>query len=266
MVLCVAASCRNGKPRCRPGGHHPSAGTCQPIIPTPQADQEEYRYYRAARSATEPLRLRPVVIHVASTVGHRQLFSGIPVVCAGVLFSDEDIQLARRLLDPGLSARYDSRIVVFHQIQASRLTPEWLLSRLYWQGASTVLTRRLLQNRNAVWRELPRRLLVVALFAPASLWPQASTTLLATTSGVGQCRGRVRPRRAGWGAAAAARRIARPASAVVPTNATREHFEWTASAAVALPMALATHLELPATAPDQPAAVAQIAARFLRPE
>ncbi len=26
------------------------------------------------------------------------------------------------------------------------MEPEWLLSRLYWQGASTVLTRRLLQQ------------------------------------------------------------------------------------------------------------------------
>ena len=40
--------------------------------------------------------------------------------------------------------RYDLRIVVRHQIQAARLTPAWLLSRLYWQGVSTVLTRRLL--------------------------------------------------------------------------------------------------------------------------
>ena len=61
--------------------------------------------------------------------------------------------------------RYDLRITVYHQIQARRMKPEWLLSRLYWQGASTVLTRRLLQQATAVWWELPRRLLSPA-FSP----------------------------------------------------------------------------------------------------
>ena len=41
----------------------------------------------------------------------------------GALLSDEDVQLAWRLQDTGLSARYDSRIVVYHQIQAARLNP-----------------------------------------------------------------------------------------------------------------------------------------------
>ena len=95
------------------------------------------------------------------------------------LLSDEEVQLAWMLQDAGYSVRYDSRIVVFHQIQARRLQPEWLLSRLYWQGASTVLTRRLLQRPESVWRELPRRLLVVCLLAPACLLPRHSTLLLA---------------------------------------------------------------------------------------
>lgn len=96
-----------------------------------------------------------------------------------VLLSDEDVQLAWRLQDSGLSTRYDSRIVVYHQIQAGRLNPEWLLSRLYWQGTSTVLTRRLLHNPGAVRRELPRRLLVALLFAPATCFPPTSTRWLA---------------------------------------------------------------------------------------
>lgn len=70
------------------------------------------------------------------------------------LLSDEDVQLAWRLQAAGYSARYDSRIVVRHQIQAARLTPVWLLSRLYWQGVSTVLTPRLLGSPGAVGREL----------------------------------------------------------------------------------------------------------------
>lgn len=95
------------------------------------------------------------------------------------LLSDEEVQLAWALQDAGQSVRYDSRIVVHHQIQQRRLRPEWLLDRLYWQGASTVLTRRLLNNPNAVWRELPRRLVVAALCAPFSLIPARSTLFLA---------------------------------------------------------------------------------------
>jgi glucosyl-dolichyl phosphate glucuronosyltransferase len=95
-----------------------------------------------------------------------------------VLLSDEEVQFAWALQDNGHLIRYDSSIVVHHQIQAQRLRPEWLLSRLYWQGASTVLTRRLLNRSGSVWRELPRRLLVAALFAPAALVPVHSTWLL----------------------------------------------------------------------------------------
>ena len=95
------------------------------------------------------------------------------------LLSDEEVQLAWILQDAGYSVRYNSRITVHHQIQARRLEPVWLLSRLYWQGASTVLTRRLLQQPQTVWRELPRRLLVACLLAPTSLIPRRSTFLIA---------------------------------------------------------------------------------------
>lgn len=95
------------------------------------------------------------------------------------LLSDEEVELAWRLQAAGYSARYDSRIVVQHQIQAARLTPSWLLSRLYWQGVSTVLTRRRLGCPHAVWRELPRRLAVAALLWPTGLISRRSPALLA---------------------------------------------------------------------------------------
>jgi len=41
-----------------------------------------------------------------------------------------------------------------------------------------VLTRRLLGDPGAVWRELPRRLVVAALLAPAGLVPRHSTRLM----------------------------------------------------------------------------------------
>ena len=114
------------------------------------------------------------------------------------LLSDEEVQLAWRLQAAGYSARYDSHIVVRHQIQPARLTPSWLLSRLYWQGISTVLTRRLLNNPGAVWREMPRRLAVVTLTAPFGLLPLNSSCLLACrwrlAYAAGFVRGALRPR------------------------------------------------------------------------
>ena len=94
-----------------------------------------------------------------------------------ILLSDEEVQLAWRLQNEGQSARYDSRIVVYHHIQRLRLTPAWLLKRLYWQGVSTVISRRLLGHPGEVWRELPRRLLVALTCAPATLcWRRDSRT------------------------------------------------------------------------------------------
>lgn len=96
----------------------------------------------------------------------------------GLLLSDEDVQVGWRLQDRGYSAWYDGRILVHHQIQAVRMRPEWLIDRLYWQGASTVATRRILGDPGAVWRELPRRLAVELLTLPAALVPKGSSALL----------------------------------------------------------------------------------------
>ena len=97
-----------------------------------------------------------------------------------VLQSDEEVQLAWRLQDAGYSAIYDSRVVVRHSIQAARFNAEWLLARLYWQGASTVRTRRLLGQSALVRRDFPRRLLVEAITLPFTwIVPKHSTWLMA---------------------------------------------------------------------------------------
>jgi glucosyl-dolichyl phosphate glucuronosyltransferase len=162
------------------------------------------------RSAELPPGMEPyacnMVVHVPSLLNTGGFGRGIGRIGA-VLLSDEEVQLAWRLQDAGMSVRYDSRIVVFHQIQASRLNPAWLLSRLYWQGTSTVLTRRLLHNSAGVWRDLPRRLLVGALFAPFALWPTTSTRFLEVRWRRAYAAGFVRAA-LGWRAAKAARQIA----------------------------------------------------------
>jgi glucosyl-dolichyl phosphate glucuronosyltransferase len=163
------------------------------------------------RTAALPPGMEPygcnMVVHVRSLLASGGFGSGIGRI-GGVLLSDEEVQLAWRLQDSGMSARYDGRIVVFHQIQARRLNPAWLLSRLYWQGASTVLTRRLLHDGASVWRELPRRLVVAALLAPAALWPSASPHFLALRWRRAYAAGFVRAA-LGWRATDAARRMAR---------------------------------------------------------
>lgn len=133
------------------------------------------------RTISVPKGLEPyaanMVVHVLSLLAAGGF--GSAGRYGSALLSDEEVQLAWTLQDAGYSVRYDSRITVLHQIQARRLEPEWLLSRLYWQGASTVLTRRMLQQPEQVWRELPRRLLVACLLAPTGLLPRRWTFLLA---------------------------------------------------------------------------------------
>lgn len=123
----------------------------------------------------------------------------------GVLLSDEEVQLAWRLQDLGGSVRFDPSITVQHRIQAGRLVPDWLLRRLYWQGASTVVTRRLTRQADRVWRELPRRLLVLLLYAPAAVLPRGSTRLIALRWRFAYARGFVRAA-LGWHPAETARR------------------------------------------------------------
>ena len=164
------------------------------------------------RTAAVPPGLEPyaanMVVHVLSLLAAGG-FGATLGRYGSVLLSDEEVQLAWRLQDAGYSVRYDSRIMVHHQIQARRLDPAWLLSRLYWQGASTVLTRRLLHRPDTVWRELPRRLLVAALMAPAALIPRHSTVLLGARWRLAYAAGFIRAT-FGWHVTAAAIRQTAP--------------------------------------------------------
>ena len=173
------------------------------------------------RTMSVPKALEPyaanMVVHVLSLLAAGGFGGSIGRIGQSLL-SDEEVQLAWMLQDAGYSVRYDSRIVVHHQIQARRLEPEWLLSRLYWQGASTVLTRRLLQQPDRVWRELPRRLLVACLLAPACLIPRRSTLLLAARWRVAYAIGFVKAA-LGWRVTEAAMRHAATIQVVGPVTA-----------------------------------------------
>jgi glucosyl-dolichyl phosphate glucuronosyltransferase len=158
------------------------------------------------RTPAVPKGLEPyaanMVVHVLSLLAAGG-FGGAVGRYGNSLLSDEEVQLAWTLQDSGYSVRYDSSITVHHQIQARRLEPAWLLSRLYWQGASTVLTRRLLQQPETVWREFPRRLLVACLLAPASFIPRDSSWLLPARWRLAYARGFIKAA-LGWHATKAA--------------------------------------------------------------
>ena len=182
----------------------------------------EYEGRGAYRSAELPDGLEPyaanMVVHVPSLLEVGGFGSGAGRY-GNSLLSDEEVQLAWMLQDRGGRAIYDSRIVVHHQIQARRLCPEWLLSRLYWQGASTVLTRRLLNRRGSVWRELPRRIEVLLICAPAALIPRRATWLLGARWRLAYAGGFIRAA-CGWNAARTAAKRAHGEASGATSGAT----------------------------------------------
>ena len=164
------------------------------------------------RSPDVPVNLEPYAANMVVSVPALHAAGGFRATIGrygNVLLSDEEVQLAWILQDAGHSVRYDSRIVVEHQIQSSRFTPEWLLSRLYWQGASTVVTRRLTGRPASVWRELPRRCLVALLFAPFRLVSCRSVRWLEARWRLAYATGFLRAA-LGWQAWSAARTLASP--------------------------------------------------------
>jgi glucosyl-dolichyl phosphate glucuronosyltransferase len=179
------------------------------------------------RTADLPKGLEPyganMVVHVLSLLAIGGFGTGIGRF-GKALLSDEEVQVAWKLQDAGHSVRYESRIVVQHQIQASRLNPRWLLSRLYWQAASTVLTRRMLGMSDLVWHELPRRIVVAVLCAPFCLIPRDSSRCIGARWRFAYACGFIRAA-LGWEAGNAARKqgpalpLLRETSVVAPDSA-----------------------------------------------
>jgi glycosyltransferase involved in cell wall biosynthesis len=59
------------------------------------------------------------------------------------LLSNEELDLKRRLAEMGYRALYASDVRVEHHIPRERLSRRWFLRRLYWQGRSDALLRRI---------------------------------------------------------------------------------------------------------------------------
>jgi glycosyltransferase involved in cell wall biosynthesis len=92
------------------------------------------------------------------------------------LLSGEEAWVMRALRDAGWDVHYDPDVVVTHCIQASRLTPGWLLSRQYWSGASEAMVA--LRLGDGVGVKALRMALHAALRAPLAAWPGRSSALI----------------------------------------------------------------------------------------
>lgn len=95
------------------------------------------------------------------------------------LLSGEEVEVLERLRARGCRVFYDGRVTVRHSIQAERLKPGWLLSRLHWQGATDALRDR----RHGRARRAPGAAAKLLLQAPLLLWPQHSPSLLRARCG-----------------------------------------------------------------------------------
>jgi hypothetical protein len=95
------------------------------------------------------------------------------------LLSGEEVEVLDRLRARGLRVFYDGRVTVRHSIQRERLRPDWLLSRLHWQGATDALRDR----RHGTARRAPGAAAKLLLQAPLLLWPRRSASLLRARCG-----------------------------------------------------------------------------------
>jgi GT2 family glycosyltransferase len=95
------------------------------------------------------------------------------------LLSGEEVEVLDRLRARGHRVFYDGRVTVRHSIQRERLRPDWLLSRIHWQGATDALRDR----RHGVPKRAPGAAAKLLVQAPLLLWPQRSPSLLRARCG-----------------------------------------------------------------------------------
>ncbi len=95
------------------------------------------------------------------------------------LLSGEEVEALDRLCARGGRVFYEGGVTVRHSIQRERLRPQWLLSRIHWQGATDALRHR----RRGGARRAPGAALKLLVQAPLLLWPRHSASLLRARCG-----------------------------------------------------------------------------------
>jgi glucosyl-dolichyl phosphate glucuronosyltransferase len=71
------------------------------------------------------------------------------------LLSNGDVLVQLKIMRRGKACYYHPKIVVQHHIHADRLTKEWFIKRMYWEGISTALLQEHLESLSAgkkIWR------------------------------------------------------------------------------------------------------------------
>ncbi|NGM20471.1 glycosyltransferase family 2 protein [Roseomonas stagni] len=95
------------------------------------------------------------------------------------LLSGEEEEVLMRLESRGGRVFYDGSVTVRHSIQAGRLRPAWLVSRLHWQGATDAL-----RDRRRGWpKRAPGAAAKLVVQAPLLAWPSRSATLVRARCG-----------------------------------------------------------------------------------
>ena len=94
------------------------------------------------------------------------------------LLSGEEAWVMRALRGAGHDIHYDPTISVTHSIQATRLTPRWLLRRQFWSGVSEAIVAARLDGLGGAYAKGLRMTLHAALRAPLALWPQRSPAMI----------------------------------------------------------------------------------------
>ncbi len=129
-----------------------------------------------------PAGIEPYGANIAYRSDALAVVGGFPETLGRIgdhLLSGEEQFVTRSLETRGLGAFYDGAAVVHHSIQAPRLTPQWLVPRVYWQGASdAVVARRLGHGMRARLRALRMTLRNLPRM-PALREPETSTARMA---------------------------------------------------------------------------------------
>lgn len=94
------------------------------------------------------------------------------------LLSGEEAWVMRALRTAGHDIHYDPTICVTHSIQATRLTPSWLLQRQFWSGVSEAIVAVRLHGRRRATAKGARMALHVALRAPLAAWSRRDPALI----------------------------------------------------------------------------------------
>ncbi|MGC9268545.1 glycosyltransferase [Acidiphilium sp.] len=103
-------------------------------------------------------------------------FGGFPACLGrhgGLLLSNEETYILRRMRKARLKVRFNPDLVVHHEIARERLRPGWLVQRQYWSGVSEAVMLGALGERRLAraWRMAAH----IGLLAPLLVWPRGST-------------------------------------------------------------------------------------------